>query len=267
MSSGKQKSPIGGAVVVIAILLFLLFGVALPALFQSDDENVADTQEESTEPASQTESSALSTDNAGSSVDDAALLEDISFSCELDEALFQAIVSIENNGSLTFDATVTVYFYGYDESLTGWDVILVEGLTAGNFTYARIDLDTPYFAKWEYHVSDYSFTKGVTISGGTINTEISEQLAYEFDQGFGGAGDPEYATDWYAYVTKIEVYDSADGQYAVITTTGAGQSDADLIGNAIFANYVYSDKSRVGEIAVVIVVDEATGDKLYERAV
>lgn len=188
-------------------------------------------------------------------------LEDVSVEMNIDSMLSQAIVTITNSSSMTFSGNISVCFENSSGESVGDDMIFVEDLTPGNWTYARIDISEVDNVTMDYKISSPEFSEAPSTDGGTLDEAASASLADEFELSFGGAGNSEWATSWYKYVSSIEIY-SADTKYAIITVTGDADSESiDRIGNTIFANYVDDfDLSRV------LVVDEA-GTNLFDRSV
>mgnify|MGYP002800806241 CR=1 FL=1 len=192
---------------------------------------------------------------------DEALLENIIVTYKVDEMMQEAIVTIENTGSMTFDSSVGVYFQNSTGKSIGDDMIFVESLPAGNSTYARIKLDDIDVTDFDYSFVDYSFTEGADTSNGTLDEAASADLATEFGESFGGGGDPEWATSWYHFVIDISVYSGTTGNYAVVTVSDdIDQESIDRIGNTIFANY-----SKDFSLTSVSVVN-STGDELFLKA-
>ena len=188
------------------------------------------------------------------------VLNDISVEMEPDSALSQAIVTITNNSPMTFDGNVSVYFENASGDSVGDDMIFVTELVPGDYTYARIDVDETENITMDYNISSPEFSEAPSSEGGVLDEEASASLAEEFELSFGGAGNPEWATSWYKYVSKIEVF-TADSSYAVITVTADADSESiDRIGTTIFANY--ADDFNLSR---VLVVDD-TGSTLFDRA-
>ena len=188
------------------------------------------------------ESAALSTPSAevDQETDPADTFDKIEVTMELDEMISQAIVTISNNSTYVFDGVVNVYFKDAQGQTQANDMIFVEELTPGNFTFARIDLDnTSVISALEYTISDSAtFVPAPSAEGGTLDEDTTQKLAADFEGGFGGAGNPEYATSWYHYVVSVEVFNSDSGKNSVITVSDDATADAiDRIGNAVFANY------------------------------
>lgn len=170
----------------------------------------------------------------------AETIDKIDVTMELDAMLSQAIVTVTNNSTYIFDGDVSVYFKDVQGKTQANDMIFVEELTPGNFTYARIDLeDTSVVSTLEYRISDSAtFIPAPSAEGGTLDETTSQQLSADFEGSFGGAGNPEYATSWYHYVVSVEVFDSGSGKNAVISVSDAATEEAiDRIGNTVFANY------------------------------
>lgn len=198
-----------------------------------------------------------------SEVDKAETFDKISVTMELDETLSQAIVTITNNSTYIFDGNVSVYFKDAQGKTKANDMIFVERLTPGNFTYARINLDDiSVIHTLEYEISrTATFIPAPSAEGGTLDEETSQQLATDFEGGFGGAGNPEYATSWYHYVVSVEVFDTGNRKNAVITVSDDATSDAiDRIGNTVFANY-----ARDYNIASVE-VETVSGKQVFSRS-
>ena len=188
------------------------------------------------------------------------LLKNISVEMKTDAMLAQAIVTITNNSSMTFDGNVSVHFKNASGDSVGDDMIFVETLTPGNYTYARIDVDETEHITMDYNISSPEFSEAPASTGGMLDEAASASLAEEFELSFGGAGNPEWATSWYKCVSKIDVF-AADSNYAVITVTADTDSESvDRIGNTIFANY--TDEF---DLARVLVVDD-TGSTLFDRS-
>lgn len=194
-------------------------------------------------------------------VNDEDLLKDIVVTYEVDEMMQQAIVTIENTGSMTFDSSVGVHFQNSSGKSIGDDMIFVESLAAGNSTYARINLNEIDVADFDYNFNSPSFEAGPASSGGTRDDAASASLSTEFEGSFGGAGNPEWATSWYHFVTDVSVFSSNDGSYAVITVSDdIDQESADRIGNTIFGNY-----SKDFSLVSVSVINSA-GEELFLKA-
>lgn len=203
---------------------------------------------------------------AGSSSEDDSpnyeeFLEDISVEAKIDEVLSQAIVTVTNSSPMTFDGTVHVRFKNSSNKSVGSDTIFVEELTAGNWTYARIEISETTNVEMTYTFDKYEFTEGFVADSGSLDEDASTALAKEFEDSFGGAGNPEWATSWYGYVTKIGVFSADSNRYAVITVSSDASSEAvEKIGNAIFGNY-----SKDYELMRVLVVDEE-GNTVFDRS-
>lgn len=207
-------------------------------------------------------SSSTADSSTQNSDDFAELLDDILVEMEIDHTLSQAIVTISNASSMTFDGNISVSFKNFSNNYVGTDMIFVEDLTAGNWTYARINISETENIEMTYNIVTYQFTEGAAVDGGTLDEEASVALATAFENGFGGAGNPEWATRWYKYATKIEVFSAESNKYAVITVDPTADSDAiESIGNAIFGNY-----SKDYELARVILVDP-DGNTVFDRSV
>lgn len=188
-------------------------------------------------------------------------LKDISVEMEIDRALSQAIVTISNSSPLTFDGFIHVYFKDSSNKSVGDDMIIVEELAAGNWTYARINISETANVAMSYNISNYKFTEGYASDSGVFDEEASTALSKDFEDGFGGAGNPEWATSWYGYVTKVEVFVAESNRYAVITVSSdADSEDINRIGNCIFGNY-----SKDYELMRVLVVDE-NGNTVFDRS-
>lgn len=188
------------------------------------------------------------------------LLDQLSVEMEMDQVLSQAIITVTNNSPMTFDGNIYIYFTDESGEIVDDDTLFVEDLAPGNYTYARTDVTSVGPLEMRYRVSDPEFSEGPSAEGGTLDETASASLAEEFEGGFGGAGNPEWATSWYKYVASIEVY-TADTNYAVITVTDdADQESIDRIGVAIFANYC--DDFGLSRVLVV----NASGDTLFDRA-
>lgn len=178
------------------------------------------------------------------------ILKDISVEMKIDEVLSQAIVTVSNNSTKTFSGNVFVRFYDLNKKRVGSDMLMVEELPAGNSTYARLSIDAVYNITMEYEIPSPVFSEGAVNAGGTLNEASSKSLAEEFELSFGGAGNPEWATSWYGYVTAIEVHEAAGGNYALITVKdGTPQDAVDRIGNCIFANY--SPDYSLGSVRII----------------
>lgn len=202
-----------------------------------------------------------SADSSTEKLDRAETYDKIQVTMELDEVMSQAIVSIENESNYIFDGSVSVYFNDSTGMQRDSDVIFVEELTPGNFTYARIDLDDVYTVhEMEYRISDKAtFVPAPATDHGTMDEEASKQLSSDFETSFGGAGNPEYATSWYHFATSVEVYDSSDGKYAQITVSSDADSESiDRIGNTIFANYVYAKNYDIDLVSVKVITEDGT---------
>lgn len=199
--------------------------------------------------------------NSDESAEIDALLENIIVEMKIDSALSQAIVTISNNGSMTFSGNIHTRFYDSSNNRAGSDIIFVEDLTAGNYTYARISLKSTSNISMKYEISNPIFTEGANSEGGVLDEDASAALAEDFEGSFGGAGNPAWATSWYGYVTNIEVFTSDANNYAIITVSKDTDKDAvNRIGNAIFGNYATDY-----ELATVLVMD-LDGNILFERA-
>lgn len=202
-----------------------------------------------------------SADSSTQELDRAETYDKIQVTMELDEVLSQAIVSIQNESNYIFDGSVSVYFNDSTGKQRASDIIFVEELTPGNFTYARIDLDDIYTVhEMEYRISDNAtFVPATATDHGTIDEEASKQLSSDFEGSFGGAGNPEYATSWYHFATSVEVYDAPDGKYAQITVSSDADSESiDRIGNTIFANYVYAKNYDLDLVSVKVITEDGT---------
>lgn len=245
---------------IYALALILAMALALTACGDSEDalEAEQDSVEEQIQGEVQPEEEpAEETPN----VNDEDLLKDIVVTYEVDEMMRQAIVTIENTGSMTFDSSVGVHFQNSSGKSIGDDMIFVESLAAGNSTYARIDLDEIDVADFDYNFNSPSFEAGPTSSGGTRDDAASASLSTEFEGSFGGAGNPEWATSWYHFVVDISVYSGTDGNYAVVTVSDDIDSESsDRIGNTIFANYLQD--FALTSVSVV----NSTGEELFLKA-
>ena len=228
----------------ICLLLIPVFALALTACGSSDGQ---DGTLPSQSPAA-LESAAVSTPTPSPTVsaeivpevDPAETFDKIEVTMELDEMLSQAIVTITNHSTYVFDGSISVYFKDAQGKTEASDMVFVEELTPGNFTYARINLDNVFsISTLEYNISDSAtFVPAPSAEGGTLDEETSQQLAADFEGSFGGAGNPEYATSWYPYVVSVEVFDSDGSKNAVITVSDDSTEEGiDRIGHTIFANY------------------------------
>lgn len=189
------------------------------------------------------------------------LLSDIVIEMDIDQVLSQAVVTITNNSSMIFDGTVHVHFKNSEKKSVGDDSIFVESLASGNGTYARISISEADNIEMTYSIGDYTFTEGYSSDSGTLDEDISQSLANDFEGSFGGAGNPEWATSWYGYVTKIEVFSTDTNRYAVITVNSDADADSiGRIGNAIFGNY-----SVEYELARVLVRD-TDGNNVFDKS-
>lgn len=188
-------------------------------------------------------------------------LEDISVEAKIDGGLSQAIVTITNSSSMTFDGTVHVRFKNARGKFVGNDSIFVEDLPAGDWTFARIKISETANVEFTYSFGNYEFTEGYASDSGVLDEEVSAELADDFKIGFGGGDDPTWATSWYGYVTKIEVFSAESTRYAVITVRSDADSESvSRIGNAIFGNY-----SKEYELMRILVVDE-DGNTVFDRS-
>ena len=112
-----------------------------------------------------------------------------------------------------------------------------------------------------YTISGYKFTEGYASDSDVLDEDASTALSKDFEDGFGGAGDPEWAASWYGYTTKVEVFVAGSNRYAVITvSSAAGPEDTKRIGNCVFGNY-----SKDYELMRVLVVDEE-GNTVFDRS-
>lgn len=215
---------------------------------------------EQDEPSNTVAAEQDSSPNASLNGSDNPLLDDISVEMEIDSALSQGIVTVTNNGSMTFSGNVSVYFENADGDPVGDDMIFVEEITPGNQGYARIDIAEADDVTMHYSISNPEFTEAPSAEDGSLDEEASASLTEEFDLSFGGAGNPQMATSWYPYVSKIEVF-AGETNYAIITVSADATAEAiDRIGNTIFGNY-----SKSFNLSRVQVVDD-TGTALFDRA-
>lgn len=189
------------------------------------------------------------------------LLDKITVEAEIDQALYQAVVLVTNNSGMTFSGNISTYFYDAADKSVGSDMIFVEDLPTGNQTYAKISIDSVTDITMKYDISSPSFVEGASNDDGTLNEEASAALAKDFEDSFGGAGNPEWATSWYKFVTLVEVYSTESSNYAVITVGGdADEESIDRIGNAIFGNY-----SKSHNLGRVLVTDDE-GNTVFDKA-
>ena len=162
----------------------------------------------------------------------------VSVTMKIDEALSQAIVTVTNGGQMALSANLHVRFYDANHTTVGSDTIFVEALPAGNFSYARIKLDSVSTITMEHKFSHVELVEGSTSEGGALDEAASAGLTEDFSLSFGGAGNPEWATSWYKYAEKIEVYAAGNEKYALVTVKADSPKDGiDRIGNTIFGNY------------------------------
>ena len=246
---------------VLLVCLMLLLGVACSAdSSESSTENNTPSTTEQDENLNTEAEEQNAPQNEPLSGADNPLLDDIVVEMEIDAALSQGIVTVTNNGSMTFSGNVSVYFENADGDPVGDDMIFVEEITPGNQGYARIDITEVDDVTMHYSISSPEFTEAPSADGGSLDEEASASLTEAFDLSFGGAGDPQMATSWYPYVAKIEVY-AGETNYAIITVTADATTEAiDRIGNTIFGNY-----SKSFNLSRVQVVDD-TGAELSDRA-
>lgn len=253
----ERKSKSGGITMkkLLSVLLAVLMLLTVAGCGASDhgaDASVPATTEES-------ESAPFQSSSDSSSYEE--FLENISVEMEIDRTLAQAIVTISNNSPLTFDGDVHVRFKDSSNKSVGNDTIFVEELTAGNWSYARINISETANIEMTYTIRNYKFTEGYASGSGILDEAASAALSKDFEDGFGGAGNPEWATSWYHHVTKVEVFVSDSNRYATITVgSDAGSESIDRIGNTIFGNY-----SKDYELMRVLVVDEE-GNTVFDRS-
>lgn len=186
----------------------------------------------------------------------------IAVGMKLDAILSQAIVTIENNSGYVFDGNVHVRFKDAKGDKCGSDIIFVEELKPGNYTYARIDIsDASSGVTMKYTISESAtFTEGAPGSGGVIDEETSAVILDKFVSNFGGAGNPDYATSWFHNFVKIEVFDADGEKYAVVTVKDdINDEGIDRIGNTIFGNY-----AKNYELGKVTLVTES-GTEVFTR--
>jgi|GEM_PF-2556612 len=190
-------------------------------------------------------------------------LEDIKVTYETDNALNQAIVTVKNGGPYTFTGDIHVYFYDSNNKQVGYDMIIIENLKADNSTYARINLSKTPVASFNYrYAQGYSFTEEAPASEGTLDEELSAELAETMNKNFGNAyGNP---TSWYKYIDKIEVYNGAGYNYAIIVVNSTDTEIVDRIGNIIIGNY--SQKYNQHFNLSRVIVQDSSGTVLFEKA-
>lgn len=222
----------------------------------------APTTESTAPTATPTEAAAPMPSPTDTQLDTTQTLDKIAVTMELDEATSQAIVTISNESVYIFDGPVSVYFKDTQGGTCANDMIFVEELTPGNFTYARINLEnTSVVQSMEYKIGNSAtFVPAPSSEGGELDEETTQQLAADFEGGFGGAGNPEYATSWYHYVVSVEVFVSQDGKNALITVSDDATEEAiDRIGNTVFANYT-KDYNIVS-----VEVETESGERVFTR--
>ena len=156
---------------------------------------------------------------------------------KVDEMLSQSIVTIRNNSDSIFDGMIHVRFTTADGTSVGSDTIFVEQLSPGRDTYARIDLDATEGVRGAYEFGVYSFEEMADSADPVLDEDLSAQLAAAFEGSFGGAGNPEYATSWYKYLTGVSVYTASAGNRAVVTVTPGDQDGIEMICKSLFWNY------------------------------
>lgn len=242
-------------IALIWVLCFLLAGCSNPA------EPTADTTEQQ-EAIEMTDNDSVEMSAADSAKDDSEKLDLIAVTFEPDAMQSQAIVYIQNNTDQVFTGTVHVRFYDASGSLVGNDSIFPEDLGAGNTTYARINVETATDITMEHSFGrEYEFTDAASAAEATPDEETAQKIAEEMLNGFGGAGNPEWATSWYGAIEDYEAYTTVNGdKYAVVIVGDASEEDIDRIGNTVFANY-----AKEYGLAQVFVKD-AAGTTLFTRS-
>jgi len=88
--------------------------------------------------------------------------------------------------------------------------------------------------------------------------DLSASLADFMFNNFGGAGNPEFATSWYANIKDLSVYSSGSAYYAVAVVDTTDDTKVSRIGNSIIVNF--DDVS----LSYIMVVDDL-GTVLFEK--
>lgn len=214
---------------ILSLVLAFYFVLALSAC-SSGGNSPSPTLSPSPTPTTTTDSPDLP---------DSETIDKISVEMKLDATLLQAIVTIKNDSDYVFNGTIPVRFENNRGESCGDDIIFVEDLKPGNYTYARINLTSvSNNPALYYDFLSTSFEEGAPSSGGELNEDASAEITESFDIGFGGAGNPEYATSWYPSCVKIEIFNAENSAYATVTVKDDSTEEAiSRIGNAIFGNY------------------------------
>lgn len=243
---------------LVALILSMCF---LLAACGSPSESTANTAEQPEITETEADDSA-ETSSSNTAEDDSAKLDLIAVTFKPDAMLSQAIVHIQNNTDQVFTGTVHVRFYDASGSLVGNDSIFPEDLGPGNTTYARLNVETATDITMEHSFGrEYEFTDAASAAEATPDEETAQKLAEEMLNGFGGAGNPEWATSWFGAIEDYEAYTTVNGdKYAVVIVGDASEEDIDRIGNTVFANY-----AKEYGLAQVFVKDSA-GATLFTRS-
>lgn len=244
-------------VALILALCFLLSGCSNPT---------GKTQSDITDTTASTESDSNETsqpsDNELTKDDTEAKLDLISVTFNPDPMMGDAIVFIENNSDQIFTGVVYIEFYDAAGSMVGDASVYPEDLGPGNTTYTRIGVKSTDGLTMDYSFGKYcEFTDAASAAEATPDEETAQKIAEEMLNGFGGAGNPEWATSWYGAIEDYEAYTTVNGdKYAVVIVGDASEEDIDRIGNTVFANY-----AKEYGLAQVFVKD-AAGTTLFTRS-
>lgn len=115
---------------ILSLVLAFYFVLALSAC-SSGGNSPSPTLSPSPTPTTTTDSPDLP---------DSETIDKISVEMKLDATLLQAIVTIKNDSDYVFNGTIPVRFENNRGESCGDDIIFVEDLKPGNYTYARINL-------------------------------------------------------------------------------------------------------------------------------
>lgn len=158
------------------------------------------------------------------------------------------VVWVQNNtDDQVFTGDIHLRFKNADNKSVGYDMIIVEDLEPQTETWCNIFCEPASEYTFEYNFAkEYSFTTSSTSLDGdddgeeerALDSGLSDSLTKMMYDNFGGSGKPEFATSWYQYIEKLEVFENSDGTYSAIATLNGGDAEAaDRITNTIYANF------------------------------
>lgn len=164
-------------------------------------------------------------------------------------------VDIKNTSDKVFTGDIHVYFFDKNGKEVGYDMLMIEDLKAGNTGLCNVRVEaTPDDMDYSFS-SEFKFTDD-KIAEGKLNEELTTELATDLADSFGN----EYFTaEWYPSIKSVEVFSTDDEINYIVATVSEG---GDEIGNILFGNYVFGDKSDF----VKVIVKNEDGNTVFTKS-